>query len=193
MHNEKTKFTPKDMAYVALMVVLITVCSWVSIPSVVPFTMQTFGVFCALGLLGGWRGTAAVLMYILMGLFGLPVFSGFSGGVGILMGPTGGYIIGFLFTALIYWLFERMFGHRTSSRIIAMILGLIVCYAFGTLWFVEVYSRVNSPVSTATALVWCVLPFILPDVIKISLALLITGRLSPVIRLGKGIQKDETV
>ena len=71
MQKEKTKFTPKDMAYIALLVVLIAVCSWISIPSVVPFTMQTFGVFCAVGLLGGFRGTVAVLIYILMGLIGL--------------------------------------------------------------------------------------------------------------------------
>ena len=65
MQKEKTKFTPKEMAYIALLVVLIAVCSWISIPSVVPFTMQTFGVFCAVGLLGGFRGTVAVLIYIL--------------------------------------------------------------------------------------------------------------------------------
>ena len=90
MQKERTKFTPKDMAYIALLVVLIAVCSWISIPSVVPFTMQTFGVFCAVGLLGGFRGTVAVLIYILMGLIGLPVFSNFNGGAGYLMGPTGG-------------------------------------------------------------------------------------------------------
>ena len=110
MQREKTKFTPKEMAYIALLVVVIAVCSWISIPSVVPFTMQTFGVFCAVGLLGGFRGTVAVLIYILMGLIGLPVFFNFNGGVGYLMGPTGGYIVGFLFTALVYWLFEKLFG-----------------------------------------------------------------------------------
>ena len=116
MQKEKTKFTPKDMAYIALLVVLIAVCYWISIPSVVPFTMQTFGVFCAVGLLGGFRGTVAVLIYILMGLIGLPVFSNFNGGAGYLMGPTGGYIVGFLFTALIYWLFEKLFGKSLLCR-----------------------------------------------------------------------------
>ena len=193
MQKEKTKFTPKDMAYIALMVVLISMCSWISIPSVVPFTMQTFGVFCAVGLLGGWRGTVAVLLYILMGLVGLPVFSNFGGGVGVLMGPTGGYIVGFLFTALIYWLFEKLFGKGLVCRILAMALGLIACYAFGTVWFVEVYSKANSAISVATALGWCVFPFILPDAVKIFLALLITGRLAPVLRIDKGIKKDENV
>ena len=191
MQREKTKFTPKEMAYIALLVVVIAVCSWISIPSVVPFTMQTFGVFCAVGLLGGFRGTVAVLIYILMGLIGLPVFSNFNGGVGYLMGPTGGYIVGFLFTALVYWLLEKLFGKGLLCRILAMALGLIVCYAFGTFWFVEVYSRANGPISVAAALAMCVLPFILPDAVKISLALLITGRLAPVLRIDKGIKNDE--
>ena len=72
-----------------------------------------------------------------------------------------------------------------------MALGLIVCYAFGTFWFVEVYSRANGPISVAAALAMCVLPFILPDAVKISLALLITGRLAPVLRIDKGIKNDE--
>ena len=182
MQKEKTKFTPKDMAYIALLVVLIAVCSWISIPSVVPFTMQTFGVFCAVGLLGGFRGTVAVLIYILMGLIGLPVFSNFNGGAGYLMGPTGGYIVGFLFTALIYWLFEKLFGKSLLCRIIAMALGLIVCYAFGTFWFVEVYSRVKGPISVTAALAMCVLPFILPDAVKILLAVSLTGRLHSLLK-----------
>ena len=79
-----------DMAYIALMAVLMAVCSWISVPMEIPFTMQTFALFCALGLLGGRRGTIAVLVYILMGAIGLPVFSGFGGGLGRLLGVTGG-------------------------------------------------------------------------------------------------------
>ena len=119
------------------------------------------------------------------------MFSNFNGGVGYLMGPTGGYIVGFLFTALVYWLLEKLFGKGLLCRILAMALGLIVCYAFGTFWFVEVYSRANGPISVAAALAMCVLPFILPDAVKIFLALLITGRLSPVLRIDKGIKNEE--
>lgn len=99
--------------------------------------------------------------------------------------------MGFLFTALVYWLFEKLFGKGLLCRILAMALGLIVCYAFGTFWFVEVYSRANGPISVAAALAMCVLPFILPDAVKIFLALLITGRLSPVLRIDKGIKNEE--
>ena len=98
----QSRFSTRDMAYIALMAVLLAVCSWISVPAPVPFTLQTFGVFCALGLLGGRRGSTAVLLYILLGAVGLPVFSGFQGGLGKLLGPTGGYILGFLLSALLY-------------------------------------------------------------------------------------------
>ena len=113
-----------DLVYVSIFVVLIAVCSWISIPLTVPVTLQTFGVFIAVGLLGGKRGTLAVLVYILMGAIGIPVFSGFTGGIGILAGTTGGYIVGFLFSALLMWGMEKLFGkgcpwkkvNRTDSQ-----------------------------------------------------------------------------
>ena len=97
-----------DLVMVALFAALIAVCAWVTIPGSVPFTLQTMGVFLAVGLLGGKRGTAAVLVYILLGAVGMPVFSGFSGGVGRLLGTTGGYIIGFLVAALAMWAMEAV-------------------------------------------------------------------------------------
>lgn len=160
----------RDMAYIALMAVLISVCSWLSVPSVIPFTMQTFGVFAALLLLGGKRGSIAVALYILMGAVGLPVFSNFTGGVGKLMGPSGGYIFGFLLTALCYWLMTALLADRLWIKILALTAGLVLCYAFGTLWFVEVYSR-SEPIGIMSALSMCVFPFMVPDAIKMALAL----------------------
>ena len=84
------------MVYIAVFAVLIAICSWISIPTTVPFTLQTFAVFLAVGVLGGKRGSLSVLIYILLGAVGIPVFAGFSGGFGILLGQTGGYIVGFL-------------------------------------------------------------------------------------------------
>ena len=171
-----------DLVYISILVVLIAVCSWISIPLTVPVTLQTFGVFTAVGLLGGKRGTLAVLVYILMGAIGIPVFSGFTGGIGILAGTTGGYIAGFLFSALIMWGIEKLFGRSTLVLAGSMVLGLIVCYAVGTLWFMAVYAASSGAVGLLTVLGWCVFPFILPDIAKIVLALIMTKRLSGVIK-----------
>ena len=171
-----------DLVYVSIFVVLIAICSWISIPFTVPVTLQTFGVFIAVGLLGGKRGTLAVLVYILMGAIGLPVFSGFTGGIGILAGTTGGYIVGFLFSALLMWGMEKLFGRNMKVLAGSMILGLIACYAVGTFWFMTVYAASTGPVGILTVLGWCVFPFIIPDIAKIVLALVLTKRLSGVIK-----------
>ena len=117
------------MVQIALFTAIIAVCSWIQIPLVVPFTLQTFGVFCALAILGGKSGTISVLLYIVLGTIGVPVFAGFSGGIGTLLGMTGGYIIGFLFSALIYWGITRWLGEKLPVMILAMVLGLAACYA----------------------------------------------------------------
>ncbi len=183
MEERSNKLKTYDMAYIALMAVLICVCSWISVPSTVPFTMQTFAVFCALALLGGKRGTLAVLVYILLGAVGLPVFSGFAGGLGKLLGPTGGYILGFLFQGLIYWLGERRGKNSLPHMVVFMLLGLLVCYAFGTAWFMAVYSSDSGPLGLVTALTWCVFPFIVPDLVKLALALLLVRTLSKHVKL----------
>lgn len=183
---EKTtqpKFRTVDMAYIALFAVMIAVCSWISIPATVPFTLQTFGVFLAVGVLGGKRGTLAVLVYLLLGMVGLPVFAGFSGGMGCLLGSTGGYIVGFLFSALVMWAMERFLGKKPWVLALSMVLGLIVCYAFGTVWFMQVYAKTTGTIGIWTALGWCVFPYIIPDLVKIVLAMVLCKRLAAAIRL----------
>lgn len=172
-----------DLALVALFAAVMAVCSWITVPAAVPFTLQTMGVFLAVGLLGGKRGTISVLVYLFLGAIGLPVFSGFAGGLGYMMGATGGYIIGFLFSALIMWFMEKVFGRDMKILILSMVLGLILCYAFGTAWFMTVYSGSNGPIDLATALGWCVFPFIIPDAIKIAVACLLIRRLRPAIHI----------
>ena len=171
----------KDMVYISMFAVLIAICSWISIPAAVPFTLQTMAVFTAVGLLGGKRGTISVLLYILLGVIGIPVFAGFTGGIGVLMGTTGGYIVGFLFSTLLMWGMEKAFGKGRWIRILSMVLGLIVCYAFGTIWFMLVYTKTTGAVGIATVLGWCVIPFIIPDCIKIVVAFILTDRLKKVI------------
>lgn len=166
-----------DMVYIAIFTVLIAVCSWISIPAAVPFTLQTFGIFVTVNVLGGKRGTMAVLLYIIMGAVGFPVFSGFRGGLGFLLQTTGGYIIGFLCTALLMWGMEHAFGKKPAVQILSMILGLIACYILGTLWFMVVYTKNTGAVGLATVLGWCVIPFIIPDFVKLGLAYVVSKKL----------------
>ncbi len=164
----------KDITYIALMIGVISICSWISIPTVVPFTLQTFAVFASVLLLGGKRGTVAIIAYILLGLAGAPVFSNMTGGIAGLAGLTGGYIIGFVFVGLIYWLFESLLPKKLWWQITALVLGLIVCYAFGTAWFIVVYGQKFGAISLASALTMCVIPFIPVDLVKLAAAVLLT-------------------
>lgn len=166
-----------DMAYIAIFTVLIAICSWISIPMEIPFTLQTFAVFLAVAVLGGKRGTLSVVVYVLLGAVGVPVFAGFSGGMGIIMNNTGGYIIGFIFSALAMWLIESLLGRKMWVQALSMVVGLLICYAFGTAWFMLVYMRSTGAVGLMTVLGWCVIPFIIPDVVKIVLALILSNTL----------------
>lgn len=179
----QTKMKTTDMTYVAMFSVLIAVCAWISIPTTVPFTMQTFGVFVSVGVLGGKRGTLAVLIYLLLGMLGLPVFAGFTGGVSCLVGSTGGYIAGFLLSALVMWVMESVFGKHTLVLAVSMVMGLLVCYLFGTIWFMVVYARETGAIGVWTALTWCVFPYIIPDALKIVLALVVRKRLTGALKL----------
>ena len=170
----------RDIALIAMGVALTAVCSWISIPLTVPFTMQTFAVCLVTALFGLRQGMWTVVCYILLGAAGAPVFSGFSGGVSVLLGPTGGYIIGFLFTALIVGLASEKLGQCLPVLAAAMAAGILVCYAFGTAWFMFVFARKSGPIGLGTALAWCVLPYLLPDAVKIALASVLVQRLRPI-------------
>ncbi|HJC64637.1 MAG TPA: biotin transporter BioY [Candidatus Blautia merdavium] len=171
-----------DMVYIGIFAVLIAICSWISIPAAVPFTLQTMGVFLSVGILGGKRGTLAVLVYLLLGAVGIPVFAGFSGGIGVFLQSSGGYLAGFLLSALLMWGMEKLLGRSTVILGISMVLGLLVCYAAGTIWFMAVYTANTGAVGVGTVLAWCVIPFILPDLVKIAVALVLTKRLAGVVR-----------
>ena len=177
------RFTAKDIVLTALFAVVMAICSWISIPMQVPFTLQTFGVFCALALLGGRRGFFSVAVYLALGAVGAPVFAEFSGGMGALLGATGGYLWGFLAQALLYWAAEKWLPDKPVFRISAMVAGLIACYAFGTAWFVVVYTHTASAVDVGTALSWCVIPFLIPDLLKLVLALILSRQVKKYVRI----------
>lgn len=161
----------RDMAYISLSAAVIAVCAWITVPFTVPFTMQTFAVFLAVLLFGSARGMLSILLYIALGAVGLPVFSSFGGGIGVLIGPTGGYIIGFLAAGLVGISQKKRFAVPLA------VLAMSICYFAGTLWYVHC-----TGVGFAAAFSGCVLLFILPDTVKITLAFLLAGRLKKLVK-----------
>ena len=167
----KRKMTLKAMIQTALVTAVICVLSPFVIPlpiSPVPISLTIFAIYLGLYATGFKRGTTACFLYILIGLVGVPVFSGFSGGPGKLFGPTGGYILGYIFICLIAGPVIDAFEKKIWLHIIFMILGVAVCYLFGTLWFIKVMDGYTF----AAALSVCVIPFIPADAVKIAVAVI---------------------
>lgn len=168
------KFTTKDMVYIALSTTIMVVCAFITIPFYVPFTLQTFALFTIIGLFGTKRAFLSVSLYLLLGAVGLPVFSGFQGGPGALFGVTGGYLFGFLLSSLISGCLLSLLSQKGKVTFLwysfSMFLGLLACYAFGTLWYICIYTNSTESISIPSVLSLCVLPFIIPDLLKISLS-----------------------
>ena len=157
----------KMMARCALFVSLTVVCAWIGIPMPpVRFTLQTLAVMTALGLLGGRWGALSVAVYLLLGLAGLPVFSGFRGGLGAFLDPTGGFLMGLLLGALVYWAVEK------AGRLPGLLLFLAACYGCGTVWYMHYTGG-----ALAAVLMQAVVPYLIPDGLKMVLALRLTRRL----------------
>lgn len=179
--NNRKANSPKsvlDIVYIALFAAIISVCSIISIPvGSVPITFQILGICLAVGFLGLSKGTISVLIYILLGLIGIPVFSGGTSGFAKLVSPTGGYIVGFIFTAMIIGLSIKFFGRRLLVLIISMIIGVLACYAFGTAWFIILYNNSGNNINLANALSLCVLPYLPFDAVKIAASATLVNRL----------------
>lgn len=185
----KARIRVLDICYMALFVAIIAVCSWISIPiGNLKYTLQVLGVLLCGGLLGWKRGLLAVLAYILLGAVGVPVFSNFTSG--LFSSATSGYIVGFLFTVLVTGLGYKV-NVRLKNRAAAyaanlaihagfMALGVLLCYAFGTAWFMVYMS--GQGVTLAYALSVCVVPYLWFDAIKIAVALILVDRLKRYVR-----------
>lgn len=166
----------RNMALCGLFTAVLALCAWLSVPvGDMVITLQTFGIFLTLGLLGGKRGSLVILVYLLLGAVGAPVFSGFRGGLGALLGTTGGYIFGFMLTSLVYWLITAI-KDTPAARLTAMIVGLILCYCYGSWWYLTQYLS-SDRVTLSMVLLKCVVPYLLPDALKLALAWFLTGRL----------------
>ena len=158
----------RKMVLSSLFAALIALCAWIAVPiPPVGFTLQTFGVLMALGVLGGRWGTVSVLLYLAVGLVGLPVFSGFRGGISALVDATGGFLWGFAAGGLVYRLTEKL------GKLPALVLCQLACYLCGCLWFSH-----WAGCGMGAAVVICVVPYVMFDALKLWLAWHLSGRIA---------------
>lgn len=168
----------KQMSLAAIMTAVICILSPISLNiGPVPISLGTFAVSLSVCILGRNLGMLSYLLYLLLGFIGLPVFSNYGAGVEKLLGPTGGYLIGMIFLAFIGGFAVEKFSKSPIKQYLGLMLGIAFCYLLGTLWLGKVLSM-----DFGKALSVGVIPFILPDAIKVLLALVlgkkIRGRLS---------------
>lgn len=173
VNNQKIR--TKQMVLIALMTAVTCVLGPLSIPlpfSPVPISLTNFAIFLAIFILGMKNGTISFIIYLLLGAVGVPVFSSFRGGLQVLAGPTGGYLIGFIFLALIMGFALDHFDRKLVPTIIGMIIGMAVCYAFGTVWLAKLLS-----LSFKEGLMMGVIPYLAGDVAKIIIAAIVGPKL----------------
>ncbi len=162
-----------QMAIIGIMAAVICILGPLSIPiGVVPISFTNLAIYFVLYTLGMKKGTISYIIYILIGFIGLPVFSGFTSGPSKLLGPTGGYIIGFIFMSLIAGFFIDNFFHKWYLCFVGMVLGTVVCYMFGTIWL-----SYQANLSASSALAAGVIPFIPGDLVKILIATFIGSQI----------------
>ena len=168
----------KTVTTTALLTALICVASPFSVYiGPIPLSFCSLAVYIAAGLTGKRLSTIAVTAYVVLGVIGVPVFAGFMGGFGRIVGPTGGFIIGYIPCAFVVGLVRDGLRGRAWSYPVAMVAGTIVLYALGTAWYVF-----QSGVDVAAALAACVLPFLPGDALKIAAASVLCVRLRPLVR-----------
>lgn len=158
-----------QMALIGLMTAVICIIAPFSVQlpfSPVPMSLGTLVIYFAVMVLGMKQSFLSVLLYILLGLVGLPVFTGFTGGAGKLLGPTGGYIIGYLFMTLICGFFIDKWPGRFFPNFVGLLLGTAVCYGLGTIWL-----SLQSHLSISSAFTTAVLPFLPADLTKVLLGI----------------------
>lgn len=164
------KLTTKEMVLTAMFAAIFCILGPISVPiGPIPVSLTNFVIYISVYMLTARNATISYLLYLLIGAAGLPVFSGYAGGIGKLVGVTGGYLAGFIFTTIISGIVVNKFYKNKLISILGMIAGLIVTYAFGTAW----YAFLNGDKSVYEILKLCVIPFILVDLIKVIIASII--------------------
>lgn len=165
-----------DIAVVSVFVAVISVCSFLTVPFAIPLTMQVFGVFLSIGMLGMKKAVFCVLTYVLLGLTGAPVYSNFQGGVQVLLGQTGGFIVGFVLAALVSGFLIDKAADKFKPVFLSMLLGLFICYICGILWLIVGFSFDFKSAIVLNA------PLFIFDVLKIALAAVLSLRLRKYVR-----------
>lgn len=173
------KIKIRTLCEISMFTALMAVCSWIAVPFAIPFTLQTFALFLCLLLLGGKKSFVCMAVYLFIGIIGLPVFSSFGSGFGVLFGASGGFLWGFLLASAVFWILTSLFKTRDRIKLLGCFVSMAVYYLFGTLWYFLLYTGEGMTVSSA--FLSCVAPFIIPDVVKLLLAYLIYLRLKKVI------------
>ena len=164
----------KNMALCGMCAAVLVLCAWIAFPiGDIAITLQTFAIFLCLGVLGGKLGSLVILVYLLLGATGVPVFSGFRGGLGTLLGASGGYLTGFLACGLTYWLVTSLFP---KGQVLGMLIGLLVCYCIGSLWYYQFYLTSGGS-GTLIVLFLQNLLFLPADLLKLFLARYLTKRI----------------
>lgn len=173
---KQTRSNTASLVLCGLFAALTAICSYINIPlgfTPVPMNLATLAVFLAGGLLGKKYGMASIAVYVMMGAVGLPVFAGFQAGAGVLAGPTGGFLAGYIAAAFLAGFFMEIFASRSSALcMIGIFMGQLACYLLGTLWFMFITGT-----EVLAALPACVIPFIPGDLIKITVSILLIKRL----------------
>ncbi|MFW6238550.1 MAG: biotin transporter BioY [Halanaerobiales bacterium] len=173
----KSIFTVRGMVYTSIFAALTAVSAYLVIPlGPVPITGQTLMVMLAGFILGARKGALSQIVYILLGVIGLPVFSGGSSGIGVLFGPTGGFIWGFVIGAFVIGLISEIGeGDSPIIQVIALIVGgMLIIYTTGTIQYMRV-----AGVSFTKAFSGTVLPFIPGDILKVIAAYFVGRKLKP--------------
>lgn len=165
--KRSNRISTSTMTMVALMAAVLCVLAPFSIPiGPIPISLATFGLYLTVMILGGKKATIVCLMYLLIGFVGLPVFSGFSGGPMKLLGPTGGYFLGYLLLTMIAGWFVDKFPKKRVMCLLGFVLGTVACYVVGTAWL-----AFQMKMNFVSGLMVGVVPFLPGDVIKMVMAM----------------------
>ena len=176
MVSKNNKITYR-ISYISMCVALLSISAWLVIPFPVSITLQTMVLFL-IAFISDWKDSLlAVGLYLLLGCLGAPIFSGFSGGLGVLLGYTGGYLLAFPFMVLIIGGFKQWLGNSRSIQILSSSIALLVCYTMGSGWYYFNYTSSSGTMSPLLLLSICVIPFLLPDLLKLTLAILLADKI----------------